>query len=66
MGYAKWEKFQNVIDKAKVACENAGEQIAYHFHHVGKMVGIGSGSERRLKLEEKKRSKKQKREGTHH
>lgn len=48
LGYAKWEKFCNVIEKAKDACINAGEPIANHFPHVGKMVTIGSGSEREI------------------
>lgn len=35
LGYTKWEKFINVIDKAEEACKNAGEIIEYHFPHVG-------------------------------
>jgi len=48
LGYAKWEKFCNVIDKAKDACANAGETVDNHFPHVGKMVSLGSGSEREI------------------
>ena len=31
LGYSKWENFEKVIQKAKDACENAGEKIDYHF-----------------------------------
>jgi len=46
LGYAKWDKFQNVVEKAKTACLNSGANESDHFLHVGKMVGIGSGAER--------------------
>lgn len=44
--YAKWQKFLNVIDKAKEACKNSGHIIEDHFIQVGKMVQIGSGAQR--------------------
>ena len=31
LGYSKWDKFQNVIEKAKAACVNAGEKPEDHF-----------------------------------
>lgn len=46
LGYSKWENFERVIDKAKHACLNAGENIEDHFPDIRKMVEIGSGSER--------------------
>ena len=48
LGYSKWEKFLNVIDKAKDACDNAGELSENHFPRVGKMVTLGSGSAREV------------------
>lgn len=48
LGYAKWDNFARVIDKAKTSCTNAGELIADHFADVGKMVQIGSGSAREI------------------
>ncbi len=44
--YPDYRKFLNVIDKAKVACENSGEVIHNHFVHTDEMVHIGSGAER--------------------
>lgn len=46
--YAKWEKFLNVIDKAKQACENSGQEPDDHFPQMGKMVDIGSGAKRTI------------------
>lgn len=48
LGYSKWENFEKVIQKAKDACKNAGEEIPYHFPDVRKMVAIGSGAEKEI------------------
>lgn len=48
LGYTKWDNFQNVISKAKTACEVSGHEILDHFADVGKMVDIGSGSTREI------------------
>lgn len=48
LGYTKWGNFLNAIEKAKTACEGAGEKIEHHFADVGKMVEIGSGTQRRI------------------
>lgn len=48
LGYAKWERFEGVIDRAKEACTNAGEKIEDHFPSAGKMVPLGSGSVREI------------------
>ena len=48
LGYSKWENFSNVINKAKIACENVGNNVSYHFAGVSKMVPLGSGAEREV------------------
>lgn len=48
LGYSKWENFERVIQKAKDACRNVGEEVAYHFPDVRKMVSIGSGAEKEI------------------
>jgi DNA-damage-inducible protein D len=46
LGYTQWRNFETIINKAKAACTNAGEDVAYHFADVSKMVSVGSGVER--------------------
>ena len=48
MGYKLWQNFTKVIDKAKAACSNVGQNIEDHFIDVNKMVSIGSGAERQI------------------
>lgn len=47
--YAQWRRFEDVIEKAKIACEVSGEPIENHFADVGKMVDIGSDTTREVK-----------------
>lgn len=47
--YKKWENFEKVIDRAKLACENSGYNVFDHFPEVRKMVEIGSNTIRELK-----------------
>lgn len=46
LDYEKWDNFTKVIDKAKVAAEASQQNVSDHFADVGKMVELGSGSER--------------------
>ncbi len=48
LGYAKWENFQNAIEKAKESCKKAWFKPQDHFPDVSKMVELGSGSERAI------------------
>lgn len=48
LGYTKWDNFLNVVSKAKTACEVSGHQVVDHFADVGKMVDLGSGSQREV------------------
>ena len=49
LDYKEWRKFENVIKKAKEACENSGISAFDHFVGADKMVQIGSGAERMQK-----------------
>jgi DNA-damage-inducible protein D len=46
LGYSKWDNFLNVISKAKTACELSEHQVSDHFADAGKVVDLGSGSQR--------------------
>ena len=48
LDYTEWRNFLLVIDKAKIACMNSGQNIGDHFVDVNKMVKLGSGSERQI------------------
>ena len=48
LGYSKWDNFLNVVSKAKTACEVSEHRISDHFADVGKMVDLGSGSQREV------------------
>ena len=44
--YQDWRNFMQVVDKARLACEQSGRPVADHFGDVTKMVPIGSGAHR--------------------
>ena len=46
--YKRWDKFINVINNAKIACEQSNQSIDDHFSQVGKMVEIGSKTIREI------------------
>jgi DNA-damage-inducible protein D len=46
LGYAKWENFVKVIEKAKTACQASGYEPGDHFLDVRKMIEIGKGGVR--------------------
>ena len=48
LGYSKWENFEKVIQKAKDACKNAGEEINYHFPDVRKTIPMPKGAEKEI------------------
>lgn len=46
--YKRWDKFNNVIESAKIACNNSKSLVENHFSQVGKMVDIGSRTSRKI------------------
>jgi DNA-damage-inducible protein D len=48
LGYSRWENFIKVIDKGKIACNNANQEMIDHFLDVRKMVHVGSGAKREI------------------
>ena len=47
LDYKEWRKFDGVIEKAKISCQNSGVDSFDHFVGIDKMVQIGSGAERK-------------------
>ncbi|MFH0854791.1 MAG: DNA damage-inducible protein D [bacterium] len=48
LGYDQWRNFQKVIEKAKIACQNAGLAAEDQFADVGKVITAGKGSAREI------------------
>lgn len=48
LGYAKWENFARVIDKAITSCRTAGYDPCDHFAGIRKKVDLGSGAKREI------------------
>ncbi|MCF6333144.1 MAG: DNA damage-inducible protein D [Draconibacterium sp.] len=44
--YIKWDKFLNVINKAKKACKNSGIEPDNHFPRVEKLIDLPKGAKR--------------------
>ncbi len=48
LGYAKWENFLKVVEKARISCNSSGCNPRDHFPDVRKMVDLGSGGKREI------------------
>ena len=48
LGYARWENFAKVIQKARTACMTSGYDEVDHFLDVTKMIEIGKGGQREI------------------
>lgn len=48
LGYSKWENFEKVIQKAKEACQHAGEEVLYHFPDIRKTILMPKGAEKEI------------------
>jgi len=47
--YTDFRNFLSVIEKAKEACKNSGQEVENHLVEFNEMVSIGSGAEREMK-----------------
>lgn len=48
LGYNEWRNFLLVVEKAKIACQNAGQAVEDHFVDVNKMIDLGKGAQREI------------------
>jgi DNA-damage-inducible protein D len=48
LGYTDWRNFVAVLNKAKHACVNSGQDLDNHFVDANEMVEVGSGAERSI------------------
>ena len=48
LNYTQWRNFLNVIDKAKIACKNSGNEVHDHFADVSKMIPMPKGAEKQI------------------
>jgi DNA-damage-inducible protein D len=49
LGYSDYRNFEQVIQKARLACFNSGQKPEDHFVDVTEMVDIGSGAQRAIR-----------------
>lgn len=48
LGYTQWRNFEQVIDKAKIACQTAGNSVSDHFADVSKTIPMPKGAEKEI------------------
>lgn len=48
LGYSEWRNFTKVVDKAREACEAAGEAVSDHFVGINKMIDLAKGAQRSI------------------
>jgi DNA-damage-inducible protein D len=48
LNYNEWRNFVNVIEKAKIACENSNQEVADHFVDVNKTIDMPKGATKNI------------------
>ncbi|MFH0876087.1 MAG: DNA damage-inducible protein D [archaeon] len=48
LDYGEWRNFSNVIDKAKISCNNSGQNISDHFVGVNKTIPMPKGASKEI------------------
>jgi DNA-damage-inducible protein D len=48
LGYERWERFEDAIDRARSACQNSGHAAHDHFRGAGKLIQVGKGAVREV------------------
>ena len=48
LGYSQWRRFEQAIERAVTSCKESGNDPGHHFAGAGKMVELGSGSNREV------------------
>lgn len=48
LGYEQWRRFEDAIKRARVSCEQSGNDPAHHFAGAGKMITLGKGGKREV------------------
>ena len=49
LGYSDYRNFEQVIEKARIACFNSANRIEDHFVEITEMIEIGKGGQRRVR-----------------
>jgi len=44
LGYSKWQRFENAIEKAIESCKQSGNDPKHHFTGAGKQIQFGKGA----------------------
>src|SRR5260370_34069592 len=49
LGYLTWERFEDALERASIACNNSGEEPSGHFVNAAKPIISGKGREQDIK-----------------